>query len=141
MVTLPGATPVTIPPEITVAVPVAALLHVPPGVTSFNVVVEPTQKLTGPEGVMAAGKVFTVTVAVTKQEPTVYLMVSTPADTPVTIPPEIVACELLTLQVPLPVPSMKLTALPIHTEAEAGEMAAGGAATVIIEVAAQPPTV
>lgn len=68
-------------------------------------------------------------------------MVSMPADNPVTIPPEIMACTLLTLHTPLPVGSLKVTVFPVHTDAEAGEIAAGPVTIVIIEVAEQLPTV
>jgi hypothetical protein len=57
--------PVTTPVLLTVAVPVALLLHAPPGVTSFNVVVVPTQIPRLP--VISAGDMFTVTTAVLTQ--------------------------------------------------------------------------
>ena len=43
MVAEPAATPVTTPLELTVAAAVLLLDHVPPVVTSANVVVDPTQ--------------------------------------------------------------------------------------------------
>lgn len=42
-------------------------------------------------------------------------MVSTPALTPVTIPPDTAADELLALQIPAPVASVKVTDDPTHT--------------------------
>lgn len=71
MVTAPDETPFTTPPVPTVATAVLALLQVPPGLASANVVLAPTHTLTGPGGVMAEGLAFTVTVAVTKQPPKV----------------------------------------------------------------------
>ena len=64
MLDVPPATPVTIPDELpTVATVVVPLVHVPPPVTSFNVVVLPTHSENVP--VIGLGNVFTVTVAVT----------------------------------------------------------------------------
>ena len=68
---MPAATPVTTPPDVTVAVLVDPLLHVPLGVPSDKVTVPPTHILSGPDGVIAAGLVLTVTVACTKQVPKV----------------------------------------------------------------------
>ena len=59
----PAATPVTTPVEPIVARPVLLLLHVPPAVTSFNVVVAPAHNVIVP--VIAAGKGLTVTIDVT----------------------------------------------------------------------------
>jgi hypothetical protein len=69
MVALPSALPVTTPPD-TDAMPDALLDHVPPVVASLSVTVVPRQILIGPDGVMAAGEVLTVTVANTIQPPT-----------------------------------------------------------------------
>ena len=68
MVAVPALTPVTTPPE-TVATPVELLLQVPPGVPSDRVAVVPTQMVTAPAGVMAAGAALIVIVFVTKQLP------------------------------------------------------------------------
>lgn len=63
MVALPGATPVTTPvPEVTVAIAVLLLLHVPPKLPSDNINVDPWQKGTLPD--MAAGNGLTVAVTV-----------------------------------------------------------------------------
>jgi hypothetical protein len=69
MVAVPEATAVTTPLLLTVAMPVLLLLHVPPPVASASVVVAPTQRATGVPGVIAAGLLFTVTVAVAAQLP------------------------------------------------------------------------
>lgn len=61
--TVPAATPVTVPvvPDpATVAVPVALLLHVPPGVTSVRLMEAPVHTTELPE--IAAGWGFTVTI-------------------------------------------------------------------------------
>ncbi len=61
--------PETTPPGETVAMAVLPLLQAPPEVVSTSVVVDPSQKLTADEGVMAAGELTTVTVAVAEQLP------------------------------------------------------------------------
>ena len=65
MVVVPVATPITTPPVLTVAVPVALLDHVPPNTESLSEVVAETQTVVVP--VMAAGTAgngLTVTVAI-----------------------------------------------------------------------------
>lgn len=70
MTAVPIATPKTTPEPLTDAIETLPLLHEPPEVALDNVVLLPTQILTGVEGNMAAGLAFTVRVAVTKQVPT-----------------------------------------------------------------------
>jgi hypothetical protein len=86
---LPAAIPVTVadvPLLVIVAIVVLPLLyHVPPGVASLKVIVEPAQTLPGP--VIAAGCVPTVTVTDEENDPTVYVTTDVPAATPVTRPP------------------------------------------------------
>jgi hypothetical protein len=48
IVTVPAATPVTTPVELTVATDGLLLLHVPPAVLSVSVIEVPTQVLDGP---------------------------------------------------------------------------------------------
>jgi hypothetical protein len=61
IVVVPAATPVTLPvAAATVAVPVAAMAHVPPGVADDKSVLLPTQTAVVP--VIAAGMPTTVTV-------------------------------------------------------------------------------
>jgi hypothetical protein len=48
MVTVPAATPQTVPVELIVATEVALLLHTPPEVASVSVVQEPTHTLVAP---------------------------------------------------------------------------------------------
>ena len=62
MVTVPAATPVTMPDVPIVATPVLLLAHVPPLVIEDRVVVDPAHTVVVP--VIAAGSAFTVTVAV-----------------------------------------------------------------------------
>jgi hypothetical protein len=57
---VPLETPVTIPVELTVAIAVLLLLHVPPVVASVSVDVPPTATVVVPE--IAAGTGLTVTV-------------------------------------------------------------------------------
>ena len=62
-----------------------------------------------------------------------------PAATPVTVPPAMLAVAgAALLQVPPPVDSVKVTVPPIHTEALAGDNAAGVARTVTDFDTAQP---
>ena len=64
MLAVPAVTPVTTPVvEFTVAMPVEALLHVPPAVASVSVMVWYWQTTDGP--VIATGKEFTVICCVT----------------------------------------------------------------------------
>lgn len=66
MVTVPAATPATIPVVApTVAVAVLLLLHVPPVVVELNVVTAPVHTVEAPD--IAAGNGLTVTVAITRQ--------------------------------------------------------------------------
>ena len=126
IVSTPAVTPVTTPPR-TVAV-VLLLLHVPPGAKSVNVTDEPVQTVEGPVMAPSSGNGFTVTAFVAFVMPhafvIVYLMVSTPADIPVTmppigmpltVPPITVACALLALQVPPFVLSVNIIEDPTHT--------------------------
>ena len=66
--TVPPATPVTTPPAETVAIVGSALPHAPPGVASVSVVVAPEHIGVVPPPI-AAGVVFTVSVAVAAEEP------------------------------------------------------------------------
>jgi hypothetical protein len=62
-----------------------------------------------------------------------------PAATPVTTPPATLAVPgARLLQVPPPDDSVKVTVLPIHTDALEGDKAAGVVRTVTDFVAAQP---
>ena len=137
MLAVPAETPVTTPP-MTEAVNGALLLQVPPGVTSASVAVVPAQMITAPAGVMTAGLALIVTTSKTEQLPTAYVIVSVPAVMPVTTPPRTDALPLPALQVPPVVPSVSVTVLPMHTEDDAGDIAAGAALTVTIFRAEQP---
>ena len=64
MVDVPAVTPVTVPPT-TVALPLL-LLHTPPEVASFRVVVRPVQT-EAVAGVIAAGALLTVATVVAEQ--------------------------------------------------------------------------
>ncbi len=65
MVSAPAATPVTIPPVLTVATEVLLLLHVPPEVASESVMDDPSQ--TDAEPPIAAGNGLTVITTDLKQ--------------------------------------------------------------------------
>ena len=86
---VPATTPVTIPePEPMVATVSVAELHTPPGGVQLSVVVAPAHTTIVPVIGVVAGVTVTTLVAVTMlQAPTtVYVIVSNPGDTPVTIP-------------------------------------------------------
>jgi hypothetical protein len=106
--TTPGVTPVTIPVEPTVAIEVLPLIHPPPVVASARVMVEPTATVPAP--VIAAGAAYTVNEVVTLLLPTVYVIVTVPADTPETAPPDVTVAiaVLLLLQVPPLVESVRM---------------------------------
>jgi len=71
IVHVPADTPVTTPVDVTVAIDVLLLLHVPPAVESINVMDAPTQVLEGPTiGAIAEVVVVTVKYTRTKQAPT-----------------------------------------------------------------------
>ena len=63
IVVVPAVTPVTMPEPLMIAVAVALLVHVPDGVLSLRVMVEPVQAKEGP--VIIAGAEITDTVVVT----------------------------------------------------------------------------
>ena len=66
---------------------------------------------------------------------------ATPTEVPVTTPPETVATLVVPVDhAPPEVASVNVTLPPTHTVADAGEMAAGPALTVMTFVAVQLPT-
>lgn len=69
MITVPTLTPVTTPLVPTVAIPPTVLLQTPPDVASDNVTVLPTHTVTGVDGLIGNGVVFTVTVVVAVHDP------------------------------------------------------------------------
>src|SRR5436305_483069 len=114
-----------------VATVVTVLLHAPPATASVSVVVEPSHKEKLPD--MAAGWVFTVTIVVTAQLPSVYDITEVPVvvllavTTPV---PLIVATVVVTLlHTPPAVASDKVIVKPSHMGA-LPVMAAGNVVTV-----------
>lgn len=130
--------PVTIPVEPTVATDGVPLLHVPPAVASFNVVVKPTHTLAVP--VIASGVVFTVILYVVKQlVPKVYVIIAVPAVNPVTVPEELMLPMdgALLLHVPPPVVSDKVVVNPVHTVV-LPVIGFGRGLTVTTEVVVQP---
>jgi len=116
---VPPATPVTTPVvDPMVAMPVRLLIHVPPDVGSFNVVVLPTHNVVVPP--IAAGTGFTVIVFVAWQpvEVMMSVIVAVPAATPVTTPEDasIVATEVLLLLQEAPdIVDVSVIVEPAHT--------------------------
>ena len=135
---MPHDTPVTFPDPSTVAVPVAALLHVPPVVALDKLVIDPTQTLVVP--LIDVGNWFTVTISVTVQpEEMVYEIYAVPTAPPVTIPvePTEATDELLLVQVPPEEASDKDVVNPEHTLATP-LMDWGNALTVTVVVVEHP---
>ena len=116
-------------------------LQVPPVMLLLNVVVVPTHNVVFPA--IAEGSGFTVIGIVVKQpNGVVYIILATPAATPVIFPVLIsaVAMDVLALlHVPLGVASVNDVMLPWQTEV-IPEMAVSGF-TVTVAVTAQPATV
>jgi hypothetical protein len=71
MVAVPAAMPVTTPDELTFAMDIAELLHVPPEGELVSVTVAPAVTVDGPEIVPAEGMVYTETTNVEVAVPTV----------------------------------------------------------------------
>ena len=117
---MPADTPVTMPVEPTVAIAVLLLLHVPPDVVSVNVKLLPEHKEDEPAINPAIGKGLTVMIFLLVTVPqtllTVYLIVSTPAVTPVTTPVEPTEAEAVfdDDHVPPEIVSVRVTVLPTH---------------------------
>lgn len=99
MFTMPGEIPVTTPEsEPMVAIVTFPLVHVPPVGVLPSPILEPTQTDDGP--VIAPGIGLTVTTIEAKHpDGIVYIIVTTPAETPVNIPESdpIVATDVLLL--------------------------------------------
>jgi hypothetical protein len=137
-VVLPVTTPVTTPPEETVATPALPLLHVPPASVSLKVSVAPWHNAPAP--VIADGKGFTVTVAVLEQPVAVCVKlisdVPPVVETPETSPPDvIVAMEgLILVHVPGVEASVSVVVAPLHIP-NRPLIAAGKAFTVTVCVA------
>lgn len=144
MIAVPGMPPVTMPVvAATVAIPGLAELHDPPVVPSLRVSVEPEQTAPGP--VIAAGFVLTVIGNVVAHPPgAVLVMVTLPADMPVTIPdaePIEARATLLLVQVPPVVVSVRVTLVAVQTT-DGPAIAAGAAfmVTCIVVVAVEYPS-
>jgi hypothetical protein len=148
MLSVPAAKPLTTPP-ITIAAP-PLLLQTPPVAASLKVILSPTHTLPVPVIVPASGNGFTVTLSAPLALPqlllTTYLIVSTPAETPETMPPKTLADALLLLHVALvngePVePSVKTIVEPTHTFVNPLILPATGIESIVItSVSMQPVT-
>ncbi len=98
---------------------VLVLLHNPPATLSVNIIDEVTHTLDAPVMLLVFGAGFTIMACIAVAGPhelvTVYLIVSNPPETPVTIPPITVALALLLLQVPPVTLSVNVMDDPTHT--------------------------
>ena len=115
MVTVPAATPVTMPEvDPTVAIDGLLVSHVPPETASPSVKVPPTPTVVPPD-IGASG--LTVNVIVAILVPNMYVMVHVPAEIALTIPvdePTVAIAVLLLLQWPPAVESARVLVAPTH---------------------------
>ncbi len=114
MFTAPPPRPVTTPIVLTMARKVLLLLHVPPEGEPVNVTGEPIHTELLP---VMVGDALTVMVLYAKQPPVVYVIFTTPDETPVTTPEESTEAMavLLLLQVPPEVDAESVRVSPTHT--------------------------
>ena len=137
MVTTPADAPVTTPPA-TVATDGLLLVHAPPGVASLNVIDEPTHTVPGPD--IGPSGPLTVIGEVTVHEPTVYVIVATPADTPLTLPVDDTTATPVLLLVHTPPPVASVNAIDELTHTAVGPtMAVSVPLTVTNTPTEQPP--
>jgi hypothetical protein len=119
MVSIPGMMPVTKPPVVMVALPLLAL-HAPPGLALVRSINEPTHTENGPAIGLMPEADTTVTACVATNVPqllvTEYMIVSTPAVIPVTIPvlPTVAIEGLLLLHTPPVAVLESAIVLPTH---------------------------
>lgn len=138
---VPSEAPLTTPVELpTVAIAVLLLDHVPPDGDELKVMVLPEHTDDGPD--IALGVVFTVNDCVLEQPlPSVYVIITVPADTPVTVPvllPTVAIPVLPDSQVPPDGDELSVEADPIHTD-KVPVGTVGEVLTVTVLIAIQPP--
>ena len=107
-------------PPVTVAIEELPLLHVPPDTPSVSVPVAPGHTLAVPAMLPAPGaeliEVTWIADALPQALVTVYLIVSSPASTPVTTPDtDTVAFAFATLHIPPVAASVNVVVAPAHT--------------------------
>jgi hypothetical protein len=117
---LPATTPDTTPPD-TAAIAILLLLHVPPAMPALRVTDNPAQTDVLPVMIPAVGMGLTSICVVAAASPQafviVYVIVAVPADTPMTLPPAMLATSVLSLrQVPPPEVSLSVIAAPAQTD-------------------------
>lgn len=115
---MPADPPVITPvDELMVAIIMGLMLHVPPGVGSVTVSVEPTQTVPVPT-LIGAGSALTVNTDDVKQPPgSVYVIVVVPSAKVVTTPVEalmVATVVLLLVHVPPPDVCVSVAVLPRH---------------------------
>jgi hypothetical protein len=119
IIVVPADMPLTRPEELPiVATEVLLLLQVPPGVASDSVVVAPRQMLKRP--VIGGDELMVTDLIALQPVPSVYIMVSIPPASPVTIPvpvPTRAIEVLLLLHTPPEVASVSANVSPEHTVA------------------------
>jgi len=145
MVSTPGTTPLTMPPLVTVAVPVR-VLHAPPLTVLLSVTGAPVHTVAGPDNVPAVSEAPMVTVRVATAEPqlleTVYATTTTPGATALSTPTDVMVAneELLVLQAPPLTVSVYIVNEPAHNDdGPAMVPALGIAFTIIVWVVVAMP--
>ena len=137
---MPVVTPETLPVVPTVAMAVLLLVHAPPDNVLVNKLLVPRQTFALPD--IAEGDVFTVTFRKLLQPAAeVYVMTVVPAATPFIMPdvsPMVAVPVAPLVHVPLPVASVRVVLVPVHTLLDPA-IAAGVANTVTGIVALQLP--
>lgn len=121
--------------ELTVAMPVLALVNEPVGLILLIVIVDPVHTTPPPLTVFPGLTEFTVTVAVDVPQLVVYVIVAVPDATPVTTPvvePTEAIPVLPLLQVPPVVASLRVVVAPAHT-VNVPVIAAGDSHMVTVE--------
>lgn len=136
IVSIPEDIPVIIPPEMEVVLLLE--FHNPPGAVSERISIAPAQILEAPVIVPAIGIASTLTIinamAVPQLLVTIYFMLSTPGDTPVTIPPETLAPPELAFQTPPGAVSIKVIDESIQTPDEPAIVPATGSGFTVINL-------
>jgi hypothetical protein len=141
IVSIPADIPCTIPLK-TVA-DALLLFHTPPVIASVNVMLSWAHTLAAPLIAPASGNGFTAMLAAVEALPqlllTIYLIVSTPADTPEVTPLKTPANVLLLLHTPPADRSARIVVAPTQTLVNPVIVpASGNESTVIISVSIQP---
>jgi hypothetical protein len=134
----PPLTPVTTPPELTVATAVFEDDHVPPAGEPVKVMVLPVQTLVAP---VMVGPALMVTDVVAEQPPAVYVIVAEPPLTPVTTPPALTVAIAVFEDDHVPPATLPVKVVVAPAQSVVVPEIVGVGLTVMVVVLEQPPTV